>query len=88
MRYLKAGRIIRISFRLIKLTLFLDKEGLLCIEGRLENTESEVNKHIHVLPNMHLLTKALVWKAHHDDHHSEVDRMLVEFSKKFGIARG
>ena len=35
MRDLKAGRGIRISSRLIKLTPFLDENGLICVGGRL-----------------------------------------------------
>ena len=58
------------SSSIFRLTPYLDKEGLLRVEGRLQNsTLSESEKHQAILPINHHVTRLLIEKAHRDTLH-------------------
>lgn len=77
------------SSRLIKLTPFLDKEGILRVNGRLEHALlHEDTKHPMILPPEHPLTALVIKDAHGRCFHSQTDRTLHVVRATYWILRG
>ncbi|KRX46957.1 hypothetical protein T05_2479 [Trichinella murrelli] len=74
---------------LIHLNLFLDENGLMRINGRLQNSIlPETTKHPLILPDKHPLTSAIIIRCHLKQLHSGIDTALTMLRQRFWILRG
>ncbi|KRY46954.1 hypothetical protein T03_15529 [Trichinella britovi] len=74
---------------LIHLNPFLDENGLMRINGRLQNSIlPETTKHPLILPDKHPLTSAIIIRCHLKQLHSGIDTALTMLRQRFWILRG
>jgi hypothetical protein len=76
---LQAGRLLKRTSNLLKLTPFLDGDGIVRVGGRIENAYEPYNaRHPVVLDPDHRLTTWLIMEAHISTAHAGVERTLAE----------
>ena len=86
---LNAGKPIEKSSSLIKLTPFLDVNGLMCVGGRLDNAPLPFGaRHPIILPAKCHLTSIIIWKAHVTRAHPSADQTLQELRSQYWIPKG
>ena len=73
--------------RLLSLDVFMDDEGILRVGGRLQNTESEVERHPIVL-DKHVVTDLIVRQLHEKNAHVGVNYTLSLVRRKFYLIKG
>jgi len=85
---LKEKKPIRKDSKLIKLTPFLDSNGLLRVGGRLEYSGFAYDtKHPIILPYNHHVTKLVIMEEHRRLHHPSAERLLCSIQQTFRIIR-
>ena len=84
----KAGHVSKHS-SLVKLSPFLNQEGLLCVGGRLENAPLPFDaRHPIILPTKSTLTKAIIWKAHQETAHLSTDHTFHQVRRQYWVPKG
>ena len=79
MKSLQTGRLLKRTSSLLKLTPFLDTDGIMRVGGRIENAyEPYSARHPVVLDPDHQLTTWLITEAHIGTAHAGVERTLDE----------
>lgn len=86
---LKEGKRLDSASSLIKLTLFIDRQGILWVRGRIENAPvpPEV-RHPIILPADEKITELLIYSLHLKFAHSIRERTFREVRKLYGDQRG
>ena len=86
---LNNGKAIRKDSHLIKLTPFLDSDGLIRVGGRLQHGDFPYSvKHPILLPFNHHVTRLVVIESHLELHHPSKERLLSHLRQRFWIIRG
>ena len=84
---LKAGETIKKDSKIIKLTPFIDNQGILRVRGRLQNSTLDFSqKHPIILPNSHV--SLLLVRAYHILYdHAGVDHVIAQIRESFWIVK-
>ena len=81
---LKSRRPINSHSKILKLKLFLDHRGLLCVEGRIDDTPVAYDiRHPIILPASARFTELIVYQTHLEYAHASPERTLHECQKIF-----
>ena len=85
---LKKKEVIIQSSRLIKLTPFLDKVGVLREDGSLERSSfSEEVKHPIIIAPVHRIASLIIEHAHVSNHHPSAERLLADIRQEYWILK-
>lgn len=75
--------------KLQKLNPFRNSKGLLCVGGRLNNSDlTDTAKHPVILPKKHHVVNLIIGQYHAKTGHSGTERVLTEIRQKYWILKG
>jgi hypothetical protein len=89
MMALEQNRLLKSSSRLLKLSPFIDKVGVLRVGGRLDYGPFPYDvKHPIILPHEHPITRLIVMREHDLLAHPSAERLLSSIRSRFWIIKG